>query len=146
MWAVGTFAFKFLQYSIWNIMPDGSTKVLIVEDDKFSQMLLFQVLASYNIDSLLASNGQEALNILKSEVGITHIALDLNMPVMDGYEFLKNIENMQKENVKIYITSCNGRESFIESIGESNNSNFNISGYFMKPFAMTELAEAIIND
>ncbi len=63
--------------------------ILIVEDDEINRTILSAILEDdYNI--LTATNGQEALDVLNNEINkISLILLDLIMPVMDGYTFLK---------------------------------------------------------
>lgn len=63
-------------------------KVLIVEDEIINREILKRILSD-DYEVLEASNGSEALDILKKTRGINAIILDIIMPVMDGMEFLK---------------------------------------------------------
>ena len=67
--------------------------VLIVDEEKINRNVLANILQSdYSI--ILASNGKEALRILKTNFKrISVIILDLEMFAMDGYELLKNIHS-----------------------------------------------------
>lgn len=67
-------------------------QVLVVEDNLFNRELLTEILKDqYTV--IQAENGQEALDILKRNKGsIDLILLDVMMPVMDGYTFLKTIK------------------------------------------------------
>ncbi len=64
-------------------------KILVVDDAKFNRQILIDMLKdSYAV--LEAVNGKEALEIVEAQMQeIAAVFLDINMPVMDGIEFLK---------------------------------------------------------
>ena len=66
-------------------------QILVVEDNALNRAMLCEIL-SEKYDALVASNGQEALDILKQQGDrISLILLDVVMPVMDGYTFLNQL-------------------------------------------------------
>lgn len=65
-------------------------RILFVDDSKFFRTLVSSYLTTANYKVLHASNGKEAINLLKAE-SVDLIISDLNMPVMDGFEFAKFI-------------------------------------------------------
>ena len=68
-------------------------KILIVEDNKMNQMVIRKILQSFNYTNLvIANNGNEGLECLKKE-SFDIILMDLQMPIMDGYEATKIIRN-----------------------------------------------------
>jgi CheY-like chemotaxis protein len=69
-------------------------KVLVVEDDPAVQKTIAKALGSMSIETLVANNGQEALDTL-AEQWPDLILLDLMMPVMDGYEFLSHFRKLK---------------------------------------------------
>lgn len=69
--------------------------VLIVDDDKDIQMAIRMILELHGYTVNTVSNGKEALESLKSVNLPSVILLDLMMPVMDGFEFIKKIEASQ---------------------------------------------------
>jgi putative two-component system response regulator len=71
-------------------------KILTVDDDFINLKLLSSMLKKNNLISevIKAKNGLEALNILKDNSDIGLILLDIKMPIMDGIEFLNNLESM----------------------------------------------------
>lgn len=80
--------------------------ILIVDDDKdiLSAIKMILELHGYAIES--ASNGKEALELLHSELP-SLILLDLMMPVMDGFEFLQNIESNPKfSNIPVIVMTA----------------------------------------
>lgn len=71
-------------------------KILAVDDDFINLKLISSMLKrNDNVDTIVeATNGLDALNLLKAEVQIDLILLDIKMPVMDGIEFLTNLQSM----------------------------------------------------
>ncbi|SEL88700.1 EAL domain, c-di-GMP-specific phosphodiesterase class I (or its enzymatically inactive variant) [Colwellia chukchiensis] len=80
-------------------------KVLIIEDDRFQVQLMTRFLEKLTHASVQrAANGQEALSHLNHIHKPDLIFCDLNMPKMDGIEFLRKV-SQQKLNSQIVITS-----------------------------------------
>lgn len=90
-------------------------KILCVDDDPITLMLCKMVItkASFSNEIVTAKNGQEALNFfdtLKTTITTKPqlIFLDLNMPVMDGWEFLEGFNSLEFSdfhNTKVIILS-----------------------------------------
>ena len=73
----------------------ASKKVLIVEDDSTSRMLIDTLLKNIGITVLEAENGQQALNILASS-SVDLVVMDIQMPVLDGMTATKMIRQQEK--------------------------------------------------
>lgn len=85
---------------------DKNVKILLVDDDS-----IFLTLAKINIERVLpdaaihtASNGEEAMAFLMGEE-VDYIFLDLNMPIMDGWELLEELSKYNKTKQKIFVVS-----------------------------------------
>jgi CheY-like chemotaxis protein len=63
--------------------------ILIVEDHEFARQALAALLSSMDYDVIEAENGREALGAVAKGARPDVILLDLMMPVMDGWEFMK---------------------------------------------------------
>jgi len=63
--------------------------VLVVEDHEFAREALAALLSSIGYDVVEAENGREALAVMAKGASPDVILLDLMMPVMDGWEFMK---------------------------------------------------------
>jgi CheY-like chemotaxis protein len=59
--------------------------VLLVEDNELNQKLVAQMLINYGFDVITANNGLECLNLLQRK-HIDIVLMDMQMPIMDGYE------------------------------------------------------------
>ena len=71
-------------------------KILTVDDDFINLKLLSSMLKKNDLvhEVIEAKNGLEALNLLKTNTDIGLILLDIKMPIMDGIEFLNNLESI----------------------------------------------------
>lgn len=116
-------------------------KVLIVEDDLFSATLVDRLLTRQGFDTLIAENGEVALNLLHDNPDVKTCLLDMQMPVMDGYSFLERVtENDSLSNLKIYITGGDTKDQFIRQLIKKPMNLEQVQGYFEKPFHLPEVA------
>ena len=112
-------------------------RILVVDDDDFIRNLIKEFLKEImqkDSNIYTTSNGKEALEILENKK-IDLIISDVEMPVMDGRELLKELEkNNNKTNVIIMSgTSCRSEFSDFK----------NVVGFLEKPFGIYELAKLI---
>lgn len=63
-------------------------KILIVDDSKFNQELLMEILGE-KYQYIVASDGLEAISILQKDWTVDLMLLDINMPKMNGFEVLE---------------------------------------------------------
>lgn len=66
-------------------------RLLLVEDNEMNQELAMELLRNAGIDIVLASNGQEALDVLAQDALFDGVLMDCQMPVMDGYTATREI-------------------------------------------------------
>jgi len=71
-----------------------SLRILVAEDSRVNQLLISQLLQKKNWDSVIVENGQEALRKLEDN-SFDLILMDIQMPVMDGYEAVKLIRQRE---------------------------------------------------
>lgn len=81
-----------------------SKKVLIVEDEEPMARVLDLKLSALGLETKLASDGEEALKLLGSG-RFDLILLDLVMPKLDGFDFLKKMEPKTKKKTPVIILS-----------------------------------------
>lgn len=112
-------------------------KVLSVEDDDITQMLTEMVLldAGFCDQVIKVYNGEEALDFFKHlplEESPMLILLDLNMPVMGGWEFLESFSKNYPQflnKTKIYVLSSSINPNNIDKA----KAEMSISGFLSKP-------------
>lgn len=96
-------------------------KVICIDDDPIALLLSKLVISKAGIASEVVthSNGQEAIAYLRSQAGGKDdrllILLDLNMPVMDGWEFLEQF------STELYEKHCNARIILLSSSIDPND-------------------------
>lgn len=78
--------------------------ILVVDDDKNTRFLLKTILEAEHFSVYTAVNGEDALEILDHE-HIDLVVLDIMMPKMDGFEFTKNLRDIQN-NIPILMVSA----------------------------------------
>ncbi len=119
-------------------------KVLIVDDSKLIHQMYRLVLMRYKNCTLMdAMNGLEALDVLSRENGIDLILLDINMPVMNGVQFMEKLKkDSLYRHIPIVVISTEGKEE--DTIRAMKLGAW---GYIVKPFkseALYELLEKVI--
>ncbi|SFH41657.1 response regulator [Pedobacter insulae] len=79
-------------------------KILIVEDEPMSVLLIQQILKSYQFELIVATNGVDAIEKFKN-TDISLVIMDLYMPEMDGFEASKRIKQISKDTPIIVIST-----------------------------------------
>ena len=106
------------------------SKILLVDDSKMNRMMLTEILGDgYHI--LEVENGRECLETLQAEAGnIALVLLDINMPVMDGFEVLKAMNaNHTIEDTPVIMISSEDSDAAIRRSYE-----LGASDYVNRPF------------
>jgi CheY-like chemotaxis protein len=68
-----------------------SLKILIVEDDKVIEKIITLKIEKYSKEILWANNGLDAFRICKNNLDIDLILMDIKLPIMDGYDTIRQI-------------------------------------------------------
>lgn len=126
-------------------MSNPLLNILLVEDDEVDVMNVKRAFEKYHIMNpiFVAENGLEALQMLRTGAVPGErriILLDLNMPRMNGIEFLRALRadaELKSTTVVVLTTSNNDRDK-IEAY------NLNVAGYLVKPVTFSEFAELMI--
>lgn len=102
-------------------------KVLIADDEVFNQKLMHSIMEKFNIRHDIVSNGKEALEFLKKDT-YDCLLLDVRMPEMDGFEFLRQ-KNGDYQSLKIYaLTAALSDEDYQKLL------KLGVDGILYKPF------------
>lgn len=122
-----------------NIINKIKRVVLIVEDEFINQEILKEILSD-EYELLTASNGAEAFSVLNaSPKPISLILLDINMPVMDGITFIKEIKKDNKHNNIPIIVLTSEKSSEIEAL------SLGAVDFIKKPYDLPEVVKARVN-
>lgn len=130
-------------------MEEKKMHILLVEDDEVDVMNVRRAFKKSNIihPIYIAGNGLEALAILRGKAKIEPvmpqtrrlILLDLNMPRMNGIEFLRELridENLRSIPVIVLTTSNEDRDK-VEAY------NLNVAGYILKPVTFSNFVDVM---
>ena len=77
----------------------ANKKVLVVDDDVRNLFALTTAFEKYNINTITAESGQDAINILNENSNIDMVLMDIMMPEMDGYETTQKIRREHKNTI-----------------------------------------------
>lgn len=124
---------------------DLAFRALIVEDHLMNQVVVKKTLQQQwsQIEIVIANNGKEAIEYLQKEEPFDIILMDLQMPVMDGFETAKFIrEQMSDPVASLPILAMTAHAHISE--GEKYK-EFGMNDYLLKPFDPQQLFEKIVN-
>jgi CheY-like chemotaxis protein len=76
---------------------NGPVKILVAEDNEANQFLIKAITKTMDWEITLVENGEEAIDAFKKE-DFDLILMDVQMPVMNGYEATKIIRTLEAEN------------------------------------------------
>lgn len=117
-----------------------SSRMLVVDDTQSNR----ETLCSYfddRFEIFTAQNGSEALELLKANSNIDIILLDLNMPVMNGEEFLK-VKNADPELRGIPVVITTAEDSPKQ---QTTMLGMNVNDYIVKPFVRETIVRRVDN-
>lgn len=129
-------------------MEDKVLNILLIEDDSVDVMNVQRAFKKNNITNPLhiAFNGVEALNMLRGTNGKPRlnplpriILLDINMPKMNGLEFLRELRSDPELNsISVFVmTTSNDDQDKIEAY------RLNVAGYILKPLSFEKFVNAV---
>ena len=112
-------------------------KLLFVEDEEDLLSIISDALTKLQANFLTANNGLEALEILKDNPDIDAIITDINMPIMNGLDMIKNIID-QDIKIPIIVMSAHTETEYITKAQE-----YGVSEYLLKPFDFIKFIDLI---
>lgn len=120
----------------------SQVRALIVDDSSVMRKIVERCLRQAGLDLSdvqEASNGMEALALI-GERDFDLILSDINMPVMDGLEFIRNVQGIEKAKgiPVVMITTEGGEKHVVEAL------SLGAKGYIRKPFTPEQVKEHVI--
>jgi two-component SAPR family response regulator len=121
--------------------------VCIIDDDSINQFIINRVIDQHNFTKKTLSflNGQEAIDYLFQNINFTEnlpdfIFVDINMPLMNGWDFLEQYQklNLPKKTL-IYLLSA----SIDNSDFEKSKTIPEVTGYLVKPIQNDQIEDII---
>ncbi len=105
-------------------------QVLVVDDSAVMVNEVSSFLKGHDIDSLVASNGQEGYDLLRDHGDIPLAIVDINMPVMDGLTMVEKVRRELPECTTLFVmlTTEFDRKS------KERGRELGVKGWIIKPF------------
>lgn len=118
---------------------DATVKALVVDDQINNLILLKEILSLEGYHVEMASDGEEALKLLKQS-HFDIILLDIMMPGMDGFEVCKKIKDSEHRDIPIIFLTAKAETEDVVT-------GFKLGGadYIRKPFSKEELIVRVKN-
>lgn len=122
-------------------MLDEARPILLIDDDQVDIENVRRAFQKYSIKNplIIANDGIEALQKLQERPLPAIVLLDINMPKMNGIEFLKCIREDEKlKSLLVFVlTSSDEHRDKIATY------KFNVAGYIVKPLQFSEFLTVI---
>lgn len=117
--------------------------ILLVEDDQVDKMTVVRALKEIHVTNSLVhrENGEDAVNYLQDPASDTPciILLDLNMPIMNGIEFLRNVKNDdQLKRIPVVVLTTSEEQQ-----DKVNSFDLGVAGYMAKPVDYRQFVEVM---
>ena len=120
----------------------NSVRALIVDDSSVMRKIVERSLNQAGIklsEVFEAGNGAEALAVLQDNK-VDIILCDINMPVMDGLEFIKQLPSVENaKGIPVVMITTEGSESHVVQALSSG-----ARGYIRKPFTLEQIRERVL--
>ena len=128
-------------------MLDTKINLLVIDDDDINIFIIKKIVekTGFDIDMVSKNNGQQAIDYLKQTISSNLplpqlILIDINMPVMNGWEFIEAYQELDfKKEADLYILSSSVYENDIEK----TKSYSSVKGFISKPLSIERLTELI---
>ena len=117
-------------------------RTLIVDDSSVMRKIVERALRQAGLDPLVvheAGSGAEGLDVLKAKQ-VDLILSDINMPMMDGLEFLRQIRTQElAPNVPVVMITTESSEEHVKQAIQAG-----AQGYIRKPFTAEQVKERVL--
>ena len=112
-------------------------KILFVDDDpNILQGFVRQLRKQYAVDSALC--GDEGLNAIRERGPFAVVVSDMQMPVMDGVQFLTQVRQLSPDTVRLMLTGNADQHTAVEAVNEGH-----IFRFLNKPCSAERVAQAL---
>ena len=113
-------------------------RLLIAEDNKLNQYFITTLLKHWQVENDIADNGEMAVELITRN-RYDLVFMDLEMPVMDGYQAAEKIRKEVGSKVPIVALSANALEEYYQMATEAGMNDF-----LVKPYKPEDLFEKIV--
>ena len=130
----------------FNSLPQGEyggKRILLAEDNALNREIATELLSAVNLDVEVAENGQIAVNMVqeKPEDYYDLIFMDMQMPVMDGCDAVRNIRGLNRKDVKRMPIIAMTANAFSDDVEKTKAAGMN--EHLSKPIDMEVLSQTL---
>lgn len=118
----------------------GNKKIIIADDLEINQILLEEMLSPYNFEIIKCKNGKKCVEKFFEIKDIDLILMDLDMPVLDGYEATKIIRTKDKHVPIIAQTAYTQKEN------KERAFSLGFNDFLSKPVKIHELIRVVLKN
>jgi signal transduction histidine kinase/CheY-like chemotaxis protein len=115
---------------------DGLT-ILVAEDDEINYLYIKEIFRGSGAEIIRAANGKEAVEICTNNNNIAIVLIDIKMPVMNGYEAIKQIREFRPSLPIIAQTAFALSNEMLKAFNAGSND------YISKPFKKEQLLDVV---
>lgn len=118
-------------------------RILVVEDNELNMEISTEILEMQGVKITQARDGMQAVDIFKNSVEgcFDAILMDIQMPIMDGYEATRTIRSLPRKDAKDVVILAVTANAFAEDIIEAEKAGMN--DYISKPIDFKELQKVL---
>ncbi|MFC1511247.1 response regulator transcription factor [Candidatus Margulisiibacteriota bacterium] len=112
--------------------------ILVIDDQESMRNIVAQMLRNEGYQVSEADNGQAGLRLfVQNKYAFDLILADVNMPKIDGFEFLKKVKTLSPNSPVIFLTGIN------EEVAKTVGTEYKVDGIIKKPFVVEEALAVI---
>lgn len=116
----------------------SSKKVLVVDDSQSVRQQIAAALKNAGVELLEAENGQEGIDVVKKNRGISLVFADINMPYINGIEMLQKLEREIKNGLPVVMLTTESEPSLVKKAKV-----YGAKGWMVKPFKAKQLLDVV---
>jgi len=132
---------NYIIHTIQRLQKNSTHKVLIVDDSIVFRKQMQSMLSNLFFKVISVAHGEEALNILERETGVSLVITDYHMPVMDGLELTYEIRKTYTKSELSILALSSDKNEEITALFLKQGAN----DYIKKPFSKEEFSCRINN-
>ena len=112
--------------------------ILVVDDSSTIRRQVRSTLENAGYSVLEAENGRDGVNKMESSIHLSMVIADINMPIMNGIEMLRNVQTQISNGLPIVMLTTEGDPEFIMQAKEVG-----ARGWIVKPFKKNQLIATV---
>ncbi len=121
-------------------------KVLVVDDNQQSRIILSELMRHYGCQVDLASSGEQALQLLQPQTNYKLVLLDWLMPDLDGWQTAEKIRQLVQgpDMPLVIMVTAHGRECLAQKQQDEQSQHL-LNGFIVKPVTPSRLLDAVLD-